>query len=180
MPLPRRAIRGDRRRIRWRRRLPHRRDNDAGTPRGDLLRSGWIYYKLNKDINTFSDDEIARTGRRTRRRVQNILILGSDSRSGDNSDFAGGSAENVGGSDTTLLMHVYADHKHAVAVSIPRDTLVTVPSMPPARRNVDQAQTTSRSTRRSRWGRSRTATRPAPREVRSRRSPGHASTTRSW
>jgi LCP family protein required for cell wall assembly len=33
----------------------------------------------------------------------------------------------VGRSDTTLLLHVYADHQHAIAVSIPRDTLVTIP-----------------------------------------------------
>lgn len=90
--------------------------------------AGWIYYKLNKDINTFSDDGIAQDRPPDTSPGQNILILGSDSRSGDNSDFAGGAKENVGGSDTTLLMHVYADHKHAVAVSIPRDTLVTLPS----------------------------------------------------
>jgi LCP family protein required for cell wall assembly len=33
----------------------------------------------------------------------------------------------VGRSDTAFLLHVYADHRHAIAVSIPRDTLVTVP-----------------------------------------------------
>ncbi|MFF7601014.1 LCP family protein [Streptomyces mirabilis] len=30
-------------------------------------------------------------------------------------------------SDTAFLLHVYGDHQHAVAVSIPRDTLVTIP-----------------------------------------------------
>ncbi len=33
----------------------------------------------------------------------------------------------IGRSDTAFLLHVYADHKNAVAVSIPRDTMVTIP-----------------------------------------------------
>ncbi|MGR7001680.1 LCP family protein [Yinghuangia aomiensis] len=57
---------------------------------------------------------------------RNVLIMGSDSRSGDNAKFGGGKGD-VGRSDTTLL-HVYADGKHAVAVSIPRDTIVDMPS----------------------------------------------------
>jgi LCP family protein required for cell wall assembly len=58
---------------------------------------------------------------------QNILLIGSDTRSGANSSL-GGAGESVGRSDTTLLVHVYADHTRAVAVSIPRDSLVTIPS----------------------------------------------------
>lgn len=58
----------------------------------------------------------------------NILLMGSDTRSGKgNGGF--GSAEKIGGerSDTTILLHVSADRKTALAMSIPRDTLITLP-----------------------------------------------------
>lgn len=57
-----------------------------------------------------------------------VLLMGSDSRSGkDNRGY--GSAAEFGGarSDTTILLHVSADRKSAIAVSIPRDTLITLP-----------------------------------------------------
>jgi LCP family protein required for cell wall assembly len=57
-----------------------------------------------------------------------VLLMGSDSRSGkDNRGY--GSAAEFGGarSDTTILLHVSADRTSAIAVSIPRDTLITLP-----------------------------------------------------
>ena len=57
-----------------------------------------------------------------------VLLMGSDSRAGkDNRGY--GSASEFGGarSDTTILLHVSADRKSAIAVSIPRDTLITLP-----------------------------------------------------
>lgn len=57
-----------------------------------------------------------------------VLLMGSDTRSGKgNRGF--GSASQIGGerSDTTILLHVSADRTHALAVSIPRDTLITLP-----------------------------------------------------
>ncbi|MBE1608060.1 LCP family protein [Actinopolymorpha pittospori] len=57
----------------------------------------------------------------------NVLMIGSDSRAGGNQNLGGGAGA-VGRSDTTVLLHVYADHQHAVAVSIPRDTLVDIPA----------------------------------------------------
>jgi LCP family protein required for cell wall assembly len=55
----------------------------------------------------------------------NILIMGSDSRSGaGNSGY--GFVEGAR-SDTTLLVHIYEGRKSALAVSIPRDSYVTIP-----------------------------------------------------
>ncbi|MFJ6136969.1 LCP family protein [Kitasatospora sp. NPDC092286] len=94
---------------------------------------GAIYYKLNGNIKSFDADAIS-TDRPPEAQADangnkpvNILLIGSDSRAGKNSDLGGG---NEGGarSDTTILLHVYADHKHAVGISIPRDALVTIPS----------------------------------------------------
>ncbi|MEU1286316.1 LCP family protein [Kitasatospora sp. NPDC005856] len=57
----------------------------------------------------------------------NILVLGSDSRSGDNGSMAGGSTGDTARSDTAMVVHVNQDHSGAQIVSIPRDTLVTRP-----------------------------------------------------
>jgi LCP family protein required for cell wall assembly len=94
-----------------------------------LLASGaaWLYFRLNGDIRTFSADGVQQDRPPDTSPGRNVLIMGSDSRSGDNAKFGGGKGD-VGRSDTTLLLHVYADGKHAVAVSIPRDTIVDMPS----------------------------------------------------
>ncbi len=55
--------------------------------------------------------------------AMNILLLGSDSRNPDN-DTANGDHSR---SDTLILMHVQADHKHAYLISIPRDMWVAIP-----------------------------------------------------
>lgn len=55
----------------------------------------------------------------------NFLIMGSDSREGDGNT---GYGEVSGArSDTTLLVHFYEGRESAIAVSIPRDSLVTIP-----------------------------------------------------
>ena len=58
----------------------------------------------------------------------NILVMGSDTRQGQGKGF--GSADTITGarSDTTLLVHLPADRESATVVSIPRDTIVDVPS----------------------------------------------------
>ena len=61
----------------------------------------------------------------------NILLMGSDSRQGPNSSGYGDpSVHSTERSDTTILLHVSQDRSFATAVSIPRDTWVTVPSCP--------------------------------------------------
>ncbi|MGW2092745.1 LCP family protein [Promicromonospora sukumoe] len=60
-------------------------------------------------------------------RSLNILIMGTDLRGGENTDIAG---EGDGGmrSDTTMLVHVSGDRSRMEVVSIPRDSLVDIPS----------------------------------------------------
>ncbi|WP_369390343.1 LCP family protein [Streptomyces sp. CG1] len=58
---------------------------------------------------------------------ENVLVIGSDARVGGNNALGGGNKDDVGRSDTAFLLHLYGDHRHAVVVSIPRDTLVTIP-----------------------------------------------------
>ncbi|HWG12513.1 MAG TPA: LCP family protein [Streptosporangiaceae bacterium] len=58
--------------------------------------------------------------------AQNILVIGSDSRAGTNGQF--GSAQAIQGarSDTMMLLHILPDHKGAVVISFPRDSLVPI------------------------------------------------------
>ncbi|MES5818628.1 LCP family protein [Streptomyces sp. RG80] len=91
--------------------------------------AGWLYLRLDGDISTF--DATGLSGHRPdpgSSKGENVLLIGSDARTGGNDRLGGGDKDDIGRSDTTFLLHIYADHRHALAVSIPRDSLVTVPS----------------------------------------------------
>lgn len=57
----------------------------------------------------------------------NILILGSDQRDGLNGQIGGDRVTGMR-SDTTMVMHISADRSRISIVSIPRDSLVDIPS----------------------------------------------------
>ncbi len=57
-----------------------------------------------------------------------IAVIGTDSREGDNSVFGDGESDMGMRSDTTLVVHISADRTRMEVVSIPRDTMVTLPS----------------------------------------------------
>jgi LCP family protein required for cell wall assembly len=86
------------------------------------------YQRLNGKINHVNVDKLLGDEKDRPPKVaedpkaKNILVMGSDKRKGKN-------ALNVAGqrSDTTILVHLAADRKSAVAVSIPRDTMVPIP-----------------------------------------------------
>ncbi|WP_314555951.1 LCP family protein [uncultured Rothia sp.] len=61
---------------------------------------------------------------------QNILLLGSDTRSGSEAALVSGSR-----ADTIMLMHIPADGKGVYLVSIMRDTWVNIPGYGPAKIN---------------------------------------------
>ncbi|MDT9700711.1 LCP family protein [Streptomyces sp. P17] len=95
---------------------------------------GWaVYVKLDGNItpDSAAAAELARyeSERPTSlvKNAQNILVIGSDSRSGDENRRYGrdsGSAR----SDTTILLHLSAGRQSATAVSLPRDLMVDVPA----------------------------------------------------
>ncbi|MGO3884853.1 MAG: LCP family protein, partial [Mycetocola sp.] len=60
----------------------------------------------------------------------NLLIVGSDTRDGQDEEF--GSAEVDGGvlNDVTMLVHIADDHRSMSVVSFPRDMFVPIPSCP--------------------------------------------------
>jgi LCP family protein required for cell wall assembly len=58
---------------------------------------------------------------------ENFLIVGVDSRYGENSDMGAGDTQDAGGtrSDTVMLVNIPANRKRVVAVSFPRDLAIT-------------------------------------------------------
>ncbi|WP_078653738.1 LCP family protein [Streptomyces catenulae] len=88
--------------------------------------AGWLYHRLDGNITTFGADGVSRDRPAPNTGGSNVLVIGSDSRSGKNSELGGGEGD-VGRSDTAFLLHIYGDRKHALAVSVPRDALVDIP-----------------------------------------------------
>lgn len=59
----------------------------------------------------------------------NVLVMGTDGRGGENTALGGG--DNTGmRADSTILLHISGDRQWIAAVSIPRDTIVNIPSCP--------------------------------------------------
>ncbi|MCF3960646.1 LCP family protein [Streptomyces fuscigenes] len=94
----------------------------------------WFYQKLDGNITT---DHEAASELQTYAKERptpvaldalNILLIGSDSRSGKGNAKYGHDEGGTARSDTTILLHLAADRKSATAVSIPRDLMVHIPS----------------------------------------------------
>ncbi|MDQ0796010.1 LCP family protein [Streptomyces sp. B1I3] len=93
----------------------------------------WFYKKLDGNITTDTGAAAELKAYEKERPTpiaqdaQNILLIGSDTRAGDNSRYGrddGGSQR----SDTTILLHLAADRRSATAVSLPRDLMAEIPS----------------------------------------------------
>ncbi|WP_399140043.1 LCP family protein [Streptomyces sp. NBUA17] len=100
--------------------------------------AGWAYWHLSGNITSvdidgaLGDDRPAAvpsaspvpTG------ALNLLVLGSDSRGGEENQELGGGDSGGARSDTAMVVHLDAGRTAATVVSIPRDTLVHRPSCP--------------------------------------------------
>ncbi|MEU7402620.1 LCP family protein [Streptomyces sp. NPDC044948] len=91
--------------------------------------AGYLYLEhLNDNIQSVSDDG-ASTGGFQKDKAINILLIGTDKRTGDGN--AGyGDTGSAGHADTTILLHVAKDRSNATALSIPRDLIVDIPDCP--------------------------------------------------
>ncbi|MBL3670222.1 LCP family protein [Streptomyces sp. M2CJ-2] len=90
---------------------------------------GYLYLEhLNDNIDSISDDG-ASTGGFQKDKAINILLIGTDKRTGAGND-GYGDAGSAGHADTTLLLHVSKDRTNATALSIPRDLIVDIPDCP--------------------------------------------------
>jgi LCP family protein required for cell wall assembly len=101
--------------------------------------AGATYLHLNNNIDTADDvEQYLGTSRPTPSKTAdplvdgfaghplNILVMGIDSRDGDNATFAG--HDDGARSDSTFLVHLSADRSRVDIVSVPRDSLVKIPS----------------------------------------------------
>jgi LCP family protein required for cell wall assembly len=80
------------------------------------------YARLNGNIKVF---DVHGLSGRSDFGVQNIIILGSQTRDGQGPGFGYDPGTNL--SDNLLLVHLDATHTHATVLSIPRDTMVYEP-----------------------------------------------------
>ncbi|MDO0933666.1 LCP family protein [Streptomyces sp. DG2A-72] len=91
--------------------------------------AGYLYIQhLNANITSVSDDG-ASTGGFSKDKAINILLIGTDKRTGAGNE-SYGDAGSVGHADTTILLHVSKDRTNATALSIPRDLIVDIPDCP--------------------------------------------------
>ncbi|MFI1419381.1 LCP family protein [Streptomyces sp. NPDC020731] len=91
--------------------------------------AGYLYLEhLNDNIQSVSDDG-ASTGGFSKDKAINILLIGTDKRTGSGNESYGDKGSE-GHADTTLLLHVSKDRSNATALSIPRDLIVDVPDCP--------------------------------------------------
>ncbi|WP_405853998.1 LCP family protein [Streptomyces sp. NBC_00090] len=93
----------------------------------------WFYRKLDGNIttDTTAADELRRYEKERptagTTAARNLLLIGSDTRTGEgNSEY--GRDKGTQRSDTTILLHLSAEKSSATAVSLPRDLMVTIPS----------------------------------------------------
>jgi LCP family protein required for cell wall assembly len=90
----------------------------------------WLYSRLDGNIQGVDVDKALGEDRPEKLPTsgQNLLVLGSDSRAGaENKELGGGGDVSGARSDTAMVVHIPEGRSRAVAVSIPRDTLVTRP-----------------------------------------------------
>ena len=94
-----------------------------------------LYDRLDSNINSLdTTDQLGSRPAKTSAPTEpiNILVMGSDSRTGKGNNKKYGNANNAGiegqRSDTTILFHISGDRTRALGMSIPRDSLVTLPT----------------------------------------------------
>ncbi|MFI8892307.1 LCP family protein [Streptomyces paradoxus] len=91
--------------------------------------AAYLYYEhLNNNITSVSDDG-AGTGGFSKDRAINILLVGTDKRTGKGNE-GYGDKDSAGHADTTLVLHVSKDRTNATVLSIPRDLITDIPDCP--------------------------------------------------
>ncbi|MEU9017961.1 LCP family protein [Actinomadura sp. NPDC048394] len=90
--------------------------------------AAWLYHDLVGGIDKkHVDGKLGANRPKKLNKSLNILLLGSDTRAGDNAKYA---ADGVTGarSDTAILLHLSPNRDQAVGVSFPRDSMVKIPA----------------------------------------------------
>ncbi|MFF2791300.1 LCP family protein [Streptomyces sp. NPDC058049] len=91
--------------------------------------AAYLYYNhLNGNLSV-TDVAGAGTGGFKKDQPINILVIGTDKRTGAGNE-SYGDKDSVGHADTTILFHVSKDRTNATALSIPRDLITNIPACP--------------------------------------------------
>ncbi|MEV8311651.1 LCP family protein [Streptomyces flavidovirens] len=88
-----------------------------------------VYDRLNGNINSVDVGDAANGGS-LKDGPLNILIIGTDKRTGKGNEGYGDRENTTGHADTTFLFHVSEDRTNATALSIPRDLKTDIPDCP--------------------------------------------------
>jgi LCP family protein required for cell wall assembly len=93
--------------------------------------AGIIAWKLTSSFDSvfLAGEEIKLSGIGAIKGAFNVLIVGSDTRLNQPAKF-GGEAAGATLNDVNIIVHVSEDHSRAVAVSVPRDMVIPIPSCP--------------------------------------------------
>ncbi|MEU6527109.1 LCP family protein [Streptomyces sp. NPDC046924] len=91
--------------------------------------AGYVYAGLDGNLSSVDIDRLLGTDRPEKAGdgSENILVLGSDSRSGGNRKLGGGADDGGARADTAMIVHVHGGREKASVVSVPRDTVVDRP-----------------------------------------------------
>ncbi|MEU5991584.1 LCP family protein [Spirillospora sp. NPDC047418] len=87
----------------------------------------WLYHDIVGGIEQkHVSDKLGTDRPKKLNKSLNILLIGSDTREGDNAQYA---ADGISGarSDTTILLHLSPNRDQAVGISFPRDSMVKIP-----------------------------------------------------
>ncbi|MFE3660077.1 LCP family protein [Streptomyces sp. NPDC059165] len=88
----------------------------------------WLYQRLDGNIQAAGIDNKIGGDRPANLSpgAMNILVVGSDSRDGDNAEYGKGLTTMQ--ADTLMVLHIAANRKWAAVVSLPRDSWVQIPA----------------------------------------------------
>ncbi|MGI5167430.1 LCP family protein [Spirillospora sp. CA-253888] len=90
--------------------------------------AGWLYYDLRSGIDQKSAADALGSNRPKKlNKSLNILLLGSDTRDGDNARYGAAAGMSGARSDTAILLHLSPNRDQAVGISFPRDSMVQIP-----------------------------------------------------
>ncbi|RII15121.1 putative transcriptional regulator YwtF [Streptomyces sp. YIM 130001] len=89
----------------------------------------YLYWDHLNDNLDGIDTDGAGTGGFSKDRPINVLLIGTDKRTGKGNAGYGDSGS-AGHADTTVLLHVSKDRSNATALSIPRDMITDIPTCP--------------------------------------------------
>ncbi|CAM5462305.1 LytR family transcriptional regulator [Streptomyces avidinii] len=92
--------------------------------------AAYLYYDhLNGNLTVTDVGDAGTKGGFGKGQAINVLVIGTDKRSGAGNE-GYGDAGSVGHADTTILFHVSKDRSNATALSIPRDLITSIPACP--------------------------------------------------